>query len=29
MLMKLPYKLELRNIYDIIKECFGIKDPKR
>jgi hypothetical protein len=27
MLMKLPYKLELRNCFDIIKECFGVEDP--
>jgi hypothetical protein len=25
--MKLPYKLELRNCFDIIKECFGVEDP--
>ena len=27
--MKLPYKIEIRNFCDIIKECFGIEDPKR
>ena len=29
MLMKLPYKLELRNCFELIKECFGVEDPKR
>ena len=27
--MKLPYKIELRNCYELIKECFGIEEHKR
>jgi len=27
--MKLPYKIEIRNVCDIIKECFGIEDTNR
>ena len=28
MLIKLPYKLEIRNCYELLKECFGIEEPK-
>lgn len=27
--MKLPYKIEFRNCCKLLKECFGIEDPKR
>ena len=27
--MKLPYKLEFRNCYELLKECFGIEEHKR
>jgi len=27
--MKLPYKIELRNCCELIKECFGIENSKR
>lgn len=26
MLIKLPFKLELKNLCDLVKECFGIED---
>ena len=29
MLIKLPYKLEIRNCYELLKKCFGIEEPKR
>jgi len=29
MLIKLPYKLGIRNCLELLKDCFGIDDPKR
>ena len=29
MLIKIPYKLELKNCYDILKNCFGIDNSKK